>query len=303
MQDLQCQLGEFMQIEHFHHTGFLSIPDACGVPRDIFRDSNSLVFSDFERAEARLLADTTPAGIALAKLSTLLFLKLQNLCTPAFQALLRGSYKPFYGTSFLLYYAYMLEYCHLSGVGTVIDIEIARDQLSPAKLVLAFRTYLYDVVKFFAAIVRLVDQLARLGSTKEDLCGAVLSALSTCPDIDFVRFINALRRDFILKQGQFSSSSSVTTQFDFLRRTTIAEFSLLSKDNRYNIGSSADGFVLVAGKPPPSQGATIPTLSTAPQTFANKLEWEYQPPLPGKSNKRAVEGRPVYWCTSHAKEP
>lgn len=152
MQDLQCQLGEFMQIEHFHHTGFLSIPDACGVPRDIFRDSNSLVLSDFERAEARLLADTTPAGIALAKLSTLLFLKLQNLCTPAFQALLRGSYKPFYGTSFLLYYAYMLEYCHLLGVGTVIDIEIARDQLSPAKLVLAFRTYLYDVVKFFAAI-------------------------------------------------------------------------------------------------------------------------------------------------------
>ena len=84
MQDLQCQLGEFMQIEHFHHTGFLSIPDACGVPRDIFRDSNSLVLSDFERAEARLLADTTPAGIALAKLSTLLFLKLQKFVHSGF---------------------------------------------------------------------------------------------------------------------------------------------------------------------------------------------------------------------------
>ena len=56
-----------------------------------------------------------------------------------------------------------------------------------------------DVVKFFADIVRLVDQLSRLGSSKEDLCGAILFALSTCPDADFVRFINALRRDFILK--------------------------------------------------------------------------------------------------------
>ena len=91
----------------------------------------------------------------------------------------------------------------MSGVGTVIDIELAREQLSQSKLVLAFRTHLYDVVKFFADIVRLVDQLSRLGSSKEDLCGAILFALSTCPDADFVRFINALRRDFILKQGSF----------------------------------------------------------------------------------------------------
>ena len=85
-----------MTIEHFHHTGFLSIPDVRGVPRDIFRDSHSLVLGDFEHAEARLLADTAASGLALAKLSTLLFLKLQNLCTPVFQATLRGSYKPFY---------------------------------------------------------------------------------------------------------------------------------------------------------------------------------------------------------------
>jgi hypothetical protein len=303
MQDFQCQFGEFMTIENFHHTGLLSILDARGVPRDIFRDSNSLVLSDFERADARLLSDSSPSGLALAKLSTLLFLKLQNLCTPAFQATLRGSYKPFYGTSFLLYYAYMLEYCHMSGVGTVIDIELAREQLSQSKLVLAFRTHLYDVVKFFADIVRLVDQLSRLGSSKEDLCGAILFALSTCPDADFVRFINALRRDFILKQGSFFHTFTDTAQFDYLRKTTVAEFSLLSKDNRYNVGSSADGFVLVAGKhqPPPIPGLPVPPAGSP--TFANKADWEYQPPLPGKSNKREVEGRSLYWCVHHAHSP
>ena len=54
MLDLQHQLGEFMMIEYFPHSGFLSIPDARGVSRDIFRDSNSLVLGDFERAEAHL---------------------------------------------------------------------------------------------------------------------------------------------------------------------------------------------------------------------------------------------------------
>ena len=37
--------------------------------------------------------------------------------------------------------------------------------------------------------------------------------------------------------------------------------------------------------------------------FANKPAWEYVPPLPGKSNKREVEGRTLYWCTNHAKSP
>lgn len=54
MLDLQHQLGEFMMIEYFPHSGFLSIPDARGVSRDIFGDSNSLVLDDFERAEAHL---------------------------------------------------------------------------------------------------------------------------------------------------------------------------------------------------------------------------------------------------------
>ena len=303
MQDLQCQLGEFMTIEHFHHTGFLSIPDVRGVPRDIFRDSHSLVLGDFERAEARLLADTSPSGLALAKLSTLLFLKLQNLCNPIFQATLRSTYKTFYGTSFLLYYAYMLEYCHMSGVGTVIDIEHTRDQLSQAKLVLAFRTFIYDVIKFFAEIVRLVyHHLSCLGSSKEDLCGAVLFALSTCPDVDFVRFINVMRRDFILQQGPFSPTFSAAAQLDFLRKSTVAEYSLLSKDNRYNLGPPADGFILVAGKSP-AVPAVPPSLPDSLPTFANKPAWEYVPPLPGKSNKREVEGRTLYWCTNHAKSP
>ena len=96
MQDFQCQLGEFMTIEHFHHNGLLSILDVRGMPRDIIRDSSSLVLGDFERADVWLLSDSSPSGLALAKLSTLLFLKLQNLCTPVFQATLRGSYKPFY---------------------------------------------------------------------------------------------------------------------------------------------------------------------------------------------------------------
>ena len=124
MQDFQCQLGEFMTIDHFHHTGLLSNPDVHGVPRDIFRDSNSLVLGDFERADAWLLSDSSPSGLALAKLSTL--------------------------------------------------------QLSQSKLVLAFRTHFNVVFKFFADIVCLVDQLSRLGSSKEDLCGAILFALSTC---------------------------------------------------------------------------------------------------------------------------
>ena len=79
-------MHHILYLIYFHHTGFLSIPDVHGVPCDIFRDSHSLVLGDFEHAEARLLADTAASGLALAKLSTLLFLKLQNLCNPVFQA-------------------------------------------------------------------------------------------------------------------------------------------------------------------------------------------------------------------------
>ena len=185
----------------------------------------------------------------------------------------------------------MLEYCHMSGVGTVIDIEHTCDQLSQAKLVLAFRTFIYDVIKFFAEIVRLVyHHLSCLGSSKEDLCGAVLFALSTCPDVDFVRFINVMRRDFILQQGPFSPTFSAAAQLDFLRKSTVAKYSLLSKDNQCNLGPPADGFILVAGKST-AVSAVPPSLPNSLPTFANKPGWEYVPPLPGKYNKRKVEGR------------
>ena len=64
----------------------------------------------------------------------------------------------------------------------------------------------------------------------------------------------------------------------------------------------ADGFILVAGKSP-AVPAVPPSLPDSLPTFANKPAWEYVPPLPGKSNKREVEGRTLYWCTNHAKSP
>ena len=110
-----------------------------------------------------LLAESFPTGQALAKLSTLIFLKLQNSCTPIFQAILRSTYKPFYGTSFFLYYAYMLEYCHMSGVGTVIDIKNVREQLSQqAKPVLAFRSFLYDAVKISIQLGSMIKSITSL---------------------------------------------------------------------------------------------------------------------------------------------
>ena len=107
----------------------------------------------------------------------------------------------------------------------------------------------------------------------------------------------------LTKQGSFFHTFTDTAQFYYLRNTTVAEFSLLSKDNRYNVGSSADGFVFVAGKhqPPPIPGLPVPPAGSP--TFANKADWEYQPPLPGKSNKREVEGRSLYWCVHHAHSP
>jgi hypothetical protein len=146
MQDLQLQLSEFIELNHLEHTGFLTIPDHSGIERDIFRDAAFLKLPDFERADKLYCSDNNESTRDLRKISALLFQKLQNLCSPAFQATMRSTYKPFYFTSFLLYYSYMLEHCNLSGVGAVIDMEVYMKQLTHTSLTALFKTHLYNVI-------------------------------------------------------------------------------------------------------------------------------------------------------------
>jgi hypothetical protein len=295
MHDLQLQLSEFIELNHLEHTGFLTIPDQSGVERDIFRDAAFLKLPDFERADKLYYSDDNESSRNLRKISALLFQKLQNLCNPEFQATMRSTYKPFYSTSFLLYYSYMLEHCNLSGVGAVIDMEVYMEQLTHTSLTTLFKTHLYDVIRFFAAVIRIMESLHRIGGHQDSMCGPMLVALATCPDPGFVRFILNHRRDFVLHQGLFSDPRD-SIRFDLLRKDVVAEYSLLTKDNRYDVGVPADGFVLVvAGKKTPTRR------SPDVETSSNKKDWEYHPPPPGTSQKKDVDGEMHYWCTGHAK--
>jgi hypothetical protein len=96
----------------------------------------------------------------------------------------------------------------------------------------------------------------------------------------------------VLHQGIFSDPRD-SVRFDLLRKDVVAKYSLLTKDNRYEVGTVADGFVLVAGKTKSNQSPT--------ETSANKKEWEYHPPPPGTSQKKEIDGEMHYWCTGHAK--
>ena len=133
--DLQVQLGEFVEIEHLTNTGFLFIDDYTGVKQNIFCDTAFSELTDFEKADKLQNIGNLKSDQDLQHFLTLLFQKLQNLCTPDFQTTMCTTYKDFYGTSFFLYYAHILEHCNFSGVGVVIDMEQFTKQLTNVKVV------------------------------------------------------------------------------------------------------------------------------------------------------------------------
>ena len=159
IRDLQVQLGEFVEIEHLNNTGILFINDHTGIKQNIFQDTAFLTLTDFEQADELHNIGNLKPDQDLQKISTLLFQKLQNLCTPDFQSTMRTTYKDFYGTSFFLYYAHILEHCNLSGVGVVIDMEQYMEQLTNANLIVLFKSHHFNVIKFFADIVQIVESL------------------------------------------------------------------------------------------------------------------------------------------------
>ena len=299
IRDLQVQLGEFVEIEHLNNTGFLFIDDYTGVKRNIFRDTAFLKLTDFEKADKLQNIGNLTSDQDLRKISTLLFQKLQNLCTPDFQTTMRTTYKDFYGTSFFLYYAHILEHCNLSGVGVVIDMEQFMEQLTNANLIVLFKTHHFNVIKFFADVVRIVESLHRIGGKHDSLCGPVLAALATCPDKSFVRYVLDHRKHFVLNQGPLFTITSDSARFDLLRKDAVAEYALLTKDNRYETGLPADGFVLVGTRNKPSN-AVSPT-SPSTESSTNRKEWEFHPPLKGGPTKKTIDNRVFYWCTAHAK--
>lgn len=306
MKDLQCQFAEHIDIRNYAKTGFLLIPDADGICRDIFQDSTYLLMEDFVRANDLLLANTSPAGAALRQVSLLLFQRLQNFCTPTFQTTMRANHKLFYKTSFLLYYGTMLERCQLTGIGSIIDVETYRDQLSKSALIALFKRHNFDVILLFSDITRLMAHLLRLGHSKEDMTGTTIQVLTTSPNTSFTRFMDNHRRAFLLKEAPYHATATDTSKFDALHKSASNEYLLLHKDGRYYKApvSDADGFVLLAGVHNKKRSSASPTapaaaLCTNGETYANKATWEFLCPGPGKPLSKHVENRNWWWCTNH----
>ena len=196
--DLQVQWGEFVEIEYLNNTGFLFLDDYIRVKQNIFCDTAILKLTDFEKADKLQNIGNFKSDQDLCKILTLLFQKLQNLCTPDFQTIMRTTYKDFYGKSFFLYYAHILEHCNLSGVGVVIDMEQFMEQLTNANLIVLFKTHHFKVIKFFDDVVQIVESLHWIGGKHSSLCGLVLAALATCPDKSFVRYVLDHQKHFVL---------------------------------------------------------------------------------------------------------
>ena len=190
MKDLQCQFAEHVNIHNYAKTGFLLLPDADGICCDIFQDLTYLLMEDFVCANDLLIANTSPAGAALHQVSLLLFQRLQNFCTPTFQTTMCTNHMLFYKTSFLLYYGTMLEWCQLTGIGSIIDVETYHDQLSKPALTALFKRHNFDVILLFSDITCLMAHLLCLGHSKEEMTGTTLQVLTTSPNTSFTCFMD-----------------------------------------------------------------------------------------------------------------
>ena len=183
MKDLQCQFAKHVDIFNYAKTGFLLIPDADGICRDIFQDSMYLLMEDFVHANDLLIANTSPTGAALCQVSLLHFQHLQNFCTPTCQTTMHANHKLFYNTSFLLYYGTLLERCQLTGIGSIIDVKTYSDQLSMSALTALFKRHNFDVILVFSDITCRMAHLLCLGHCKEDMTGTTIQVLTTSPTL------------------------------------------------------------------------------------------------------------------------
>ena len=93
--------------------------------------------------------------------------------------------------------------------------------------------------------------------------------------------------------------TSDSAWFDLLRKDASAEYSLLTKDNRFETDLPSDGFVLVGTSNKPATAATPPPCLTESST--NRKQWEFLPPPKGGTTKKIVDNQIFYWCTAHAK--
>jgi hypothetical protein len=134
---------------------------------------------------------------------------------------MRGPYNPFYGNSFLLFYAYILECCQLTSLRTIIDVQRYLYKLSKAICTTDFQQLNYDVSIFFSNITAIF------------------------------LFIGNQHCDFLLKVSPYLATSSDVAKCDVISNRATSKYLLFDKDGWYystKTGLAADAFALITTK-------------------------------------------------------